>query len=58
VVSIRYMNSLSVLIQSAHLIETYFYCFAFLLSYIQSPMQSCRSLQSLSISANVSKVVQ
>ena len=24
----------------------------------QSPMQSCRSLQSLSISANVSKVVQ
>jgi len=25
---------------------------------IQSPMRSCRSLQSLSVSANVSKVVQ
>jgi len=25
---------------------------------IQTPMQSCRSLQSLSISANVSEVVQ
>ena len=27
-------------------------------TFIQSPMKSCRSLQSLSISANVSKVVQ
>ena len=30
----------------------------FLLTKIQSHMQSCRSLQSLSVSANVSKVVQ